>query len=242
MIGREVDRRVVETVPMPSEPRRRRTWSLGLFVAAFFLTWTIRAFALVEWDHHLQPFLLRRVYLDTVRVALWVVPVLLYLRYVERTPPLRFLKITTRPDAAAAIRGAVLSAVYLALGLLVGVSVEGRRIIPPWSLDLDRWWELAATLQIACFAEEVFFRGFLLTESRALMGPWRAVLLTSLLFAAIHWPGWIASGGLRGELGLMSASVFGVGVLLGHLFQTTRSIWPSVVVHVLNNVVASLLV
>lgn len=39
----------------------------------------------------------------------------------------------------------------------------------------------------------------------------------------------------------MSASVFGVGVLLGYLFQTTRSLWPSVVVHVLHNMVAGVL-
>ncbi len=234
--------RVVGTAIMLLESSPPRAWRLTLFVAAFSLAWTIRAFALVEWDAHLQPMLLRRVYLDAVRVALWVVPVFLYLRFVDRTPALRFLGITTRPDVATVLRGAVLSAVYLALGLLVGVLVEGRRIVLPWALGLDRLQEMALTLPIACLAEEVLFRGFLLTKTRELMGPWRAVLLTSLLFAAIHWPGWIASGGLRGGLGLMSASVFGVGVLLGYLFLTTRSLWPSVVVHVLNNMVVGLLV
>lgn len=227
---------------MPPESSRPRARGLALFVAAFFVAWTIRAFALAEWDEHLQPILLRRVYLEAVRVALWVVPVFLYLRHVDRIPPWRYLGITTRPDAAAVLRGAVLSAAYLALGLFVGVRVEGRRIVPPWTLSLDYWLEIALTLPIACLAEEVVFRGFLLTKTRELMGPWKAVLLTSVLFAAIHWPGWIASGGMRGELGLMSASVFGVGVLLGHLFQTTRSLWPGVVVHVLNNVVVGFLI
>jgi len=36
--------------------------------------------------------------------------------------------------------------------------------------------------------------------------------------------------------------VFGVGVLLCYLFQTTRSLWPSVVVHDLHNMVAGVLV
>lgn len=186
MSRRESDRRVVGTAirpPASSHPQARR---LALFVAGFSLTWTIRAFALVEWDDHLQPFLLRRVYLDTVRFALWVVPVFLYLRYVGCTRPLQFLGISTRPDAAAVLRGAVFSTIYLALALLVGVLVEGRRMIPPRALGLDHLLEMALTLPIACSVEEVFFRGFLLTETRELMGPWRAVLLTAFLFAAIH--------------------------------------------------------
>ena len=241
MSMRESGRRALGAAAIPPESSRPRAGGLAHFVAAFFVAWTIRAFALVEWDDHLRPFLLRRIYLDSVRVALWVVPVFLYLRYVDRIRPLPFLGITTRPDAPAVLRGVVLSAIYLALGLLVGVLVEGRRLVPPWALGRDRWVEMVLTLPIACFAEEVFFRGFLLTKTRDLMGPWRAVLLTSLLFAAIHWPGWIASGGLRREIGPMSASVFGVGVLLGYLFLTTRSLWPSVVVHVLNNVVSGFL-
>src|SRR4051794_23741321 len=83
---------------------------------------------------------------------------------------------------------------------------EGRRVSSPHELGLGHWAALLLTLPIACLAEEVLFRGFLLRKAWALMGFWPANVLTARLFAAIHWPGWLASGGLRAELAMMSLS------------------------------------
>ena len=109
-------------------------------------------------------------------------------------------------------------------------------------MGLGHWAALLLTLPIACLAEEVLFRGFLLRKAWALMGFWPANVLTAGLFAAIHWPGWLASGGLRAELAMMSLSVFAVGLLLGNVLKLTGSLWPCVLVHILNNAAVSLLV
>jgi membrane protease YdiL (CAAX protease family) len=98
------------------------------------------------------------------------------------------------------------------------------------------------TSAVACLAEELFFRGFLLLRASALVRFWRENLLTSALFAAIHWPGWLASLGPRPGLTVMSLSVFALGLLLGYLLRETGSVWPCVTVHLANNALASLLV
>jgi len=40
--------------------------------------------------------------------------------------------------------------------------------------------------------EEIPYRGFMLQKLAERLGFWRANLITSLLFLAIHLPGWIA--------------------------------------------------
>jgi membrane protease YdiL (CAAX protease family) len=216
--------------------------NLALFVVAFFAAWTVRAFALAPLDRDLQPFLLRRTYLDGIRLLLWVAPVLAYLRYVDGADAPSYLRFNTPIDHAGLIRGVVISSAYLASAVIVNSLATGRRVASPHELGIGHWITLLVALPIACFVEEVLFRGFLLRKTWAIWGFWPANLLTSVLFAAIHWPGWLASGGLRTELAMMSLSVFVVGILLGYLLKLTGSLWPSVLVHVLNNASVSLLV
>jgi hypothetical protein len=66
---------------LPGEPKR-----LLLFVGAFCVAWTVRAFALAPLDRGLRPPFARQLYLDGVRLSLWVVPVLLHVRFFDRGP------------------------------------------------------------------------------------------------------------------------------------------------------------
>src|SRR5919199_4487728 len=84
----EVD---VETAGM----RRRAPRPFVLFVTLFFAVWTVRATVLYGIDTHIAPDLARRLYDYTLKVILWVVPVIVYLCRVERVPPWRALRLTT---------------------------------------------------------------------------------------------------------------------------------------------------
>ena len=81
-----------------------------------------------------------------------------------------------------------------------------------------------AVVIVAPIGEEIVFRGFL---QRFLEKYWkditRAVLVTSLFFAMIHFnPFW-------------TIQIYMLGVILGFLAWKTKSLIPSILLHIVNN-------
>ena len=76
------------------------------------------------------------------------------------------------------------------------------------------------------FAEEVFFRGFILAALVPSMGILGAAAASSAVFAAAH----ISPGAM--------APIFVTGLLLSWLYLRTGSIWPSFIAHALQNLIA----
>ena len=82
---------------------------------------------------------------------------------------------------------------------------------------------------IGPLAEEVVFRGAI--ERRLLeknWSPWYAIVISALFFAVAHMN--FAQG--------FTAAV--IGIFMGWVYYRTRSIWPSVFIHVLNNTTATI--
>lgn len=75
-------------------------------------------------------------------------------------------------------------------------------------------------------AEEVLFRGFLQPALRDVMGSTRAIVVTSLLFALVHFNAYIFP------------QIFILGLLLGYLYEETGTLVAPVSVHVLHNSVS----
>lgn len=118
-------------------------------------------------------------------------------------------------------------------------------------LPLSRTFLCVYACTVAPFCEEVLFRGVLqrqftrmgkrvtrsvdpqgrsrLVEGKG-MPPWVAILLASLLFAVGH-----------GDPANLLAYI-GAGVVFGIVAQVSRSIWPSVIVHALVNLLFVLIV
>lgn len=76
------------------------------------------------------------------------------------------------------------------------------------------------------FAEEVFFRGFLLAAFVARLGAAWAVVASAAVFAIAHL-----------EIGSL-IPIFVVGLLFGWLYLRTRSLWPPIMAHMLQNIIA----
>ena len=73
--------------------------------------------------------------------------------------------------------------------------------------------------------EEIAFRGLLQQWLQVAIKPWRALVLASALFAAMH-------------LSLLTLPyLFAVGMLLGWVKWRTRSLYPSILIHFLHNLV-----
>jgi sodium transport system permease protein len=122
------------------------------------------------------------------------------------------------------------------IGLTAPIALSGlvMRLAPPpdsvlrdlekllqlGSAPLWKLWLLVALTPALC--EETFFRGLMLSGLRR-WGPWAAIGLTALLFAALH--GWIHQ--------LLPA--FLLGLVLGYSVWRSGSLYCSIVIHALNN-------
>jgi membrane protease YdiL (CAAX protease family) len=95
---------------------------------------------------------------------------------------------------------------------------------------LTTYATLFAAVVIAPFCEEVFFRGFVFPGLRHSMSVGWAILVSSLLFAVAHTdPG-------------SFPVLFVIGLALAYLRLRTRSIWPCITLHMLNNGIAALVI
>jgi membrane protease YdiL (CAAX protease family) len=88
-------------------------------------------------------------------------------------------------------------------------------------------WLLAGLL--VPFTEEVFFRGFILRGLRSKTGHWPAILLSSGVFAVFH----IDPG--------LYVPTFLLGVAFAWVSLKTRSLWPTIMTHSLQNTLSLLL-
>jgi uncharacterized protein len=79
---------------------------------------------------------------------------------------------------------------------------------------------------VAPLAEEIFFRGFLYQAFRNSFGVLPGALLSALIFGAIHFE----------FFKLVQLAI--LGVILALLFEKTRSLWPPIILHALNNTLA----
>lgn len=114
---------------------------------------------------------------------------------------------------------------------LFGVNVEDAGNIQ----DLERYFSLPAILILSTFqpiAEEIFFRGFLLEKLSSRFGTTVALFGTSALFGIAH----LAGGNV------IPALVTGlIGVLLAFVVLKTKSLYASIVAHILFNVTSVVL-
>ncbi|MEO8956145.1 MAG: CPBP family glutamic-type intramembrane protease [Ktedonobacteraceae bacterium] len=82
---------------------------------------------------------------------------------------------------------------------------------------------LLVAVFVAPFCEEIFFRGFVFTGLRRGMPLYLAVILSALLFAAAH-----------GDPASFPVLLV-IGLLLAILRWQTKSLWPGILLHCLNN-------
>ncbi|WP_430641345.1 CPBP family intramembrane glutamic endopeptidase [Afipia massiliensis] len=91
---------------------------------------------------------------------------------------------------------------------------------------------------IGASVEELLFRGVIQTRLTARLASWLAILVTTVLFLAIHIPGWVILSVT------VSASVVAtvtlVGLICGVLRHRSGSLWPGVAAHWANNLGAML--
>lgn len=126
----------------------------------------------------------------------------------------------------------LLSVVFTVLYAVTVESLGIERFLPPTTEDdilgkgFSRGLNASVIVLWVPFAEELFFRGFLLAALVAPLGPGRAAIVSSIIFAFGHL-----------MLGAM-IPLFVTGLLLAWLYLRTRSIWPPITAHAAQNLLA----
>jgi membrane protease YdiL (CAAX protease family) len=144
--------------------------------------------------------------------------------------------------------GLVPTPFWRAIGIVLGVYVAFYVFAGIWSqvLNIDEQSDLpdelganrstaalVAVIVLVCVmapvCEEFLFRGLLFTSLRASAGMWPAALITGAVFGGIH----VGSS----PVGLLvPLAVLGVGLCL--IYAWTRSLYPCVGLHAVNNAIA----
>jgi membrane protease YdiL (CAAX protease family) len=195
------------------------------YVAAFHLAWA-------AWPYFVYPRLaaigertLAYALLNIgIRLVVWVAPVFGYLRYVDRTEPLGYLKLKDHVR-----RGVTVAVALTVLNLLGSLARYG---VPHPTMQRVTFNSVLGTSFLIGFIEEIPYRGFMLQKFAERLGFWPATLLTSALFLLVHVPGWLALHTLRVDL---AASIFIFGAVMAVVFRYADSLWAPIIAHSTND-------
>ena len=127
---------------------------------------------------------------------------------------------------------AIVVALYVATTLVLArdVRLTGKMM----GYDPDVW------ILFVPITEEILFRGFILGALEIAYGPVRAVVISSLFFGLWHLKNvfWLTDYQLIHQM-LYTGLVF--GPVTASLALKTRTIWPGVILHYLNNILVGLI-
>jgi membrane protease YdiL (CAAX protease family) len=217
------------TVLAQPETSSHKLRLLGFFLAGFFTVWTLWALLLVRYPALNEGGILRAV----VRVAVWIVPTCLFVRFVEGPPvPGRLgLRMNRSKGILLGLLG------FLVLAAVVSLQHGSRFSHFTLPKDPATWLNAIGSAPIA---EEVLFRGLVFRVLLERLTLWSALTVSALLFALIHLPYWWISGtALPAGLVLRLGSIFAYGVFFALLYRWSGSLYAPLISHMLNNLVTS---
>lgn len=213
---------------MPAAYRRYVTlYPLALFTA-WVLAWIVNL-ALrrrTGWDIRADT-----IYWILLKVIVWVLPAILAIRLLERKSVASFLGLR---DVKTGLRWG------LGVGAaLVGITFLGKTLPSGSTLKMPELSLVFVNAVIVSpLVEEITLRGFLLKEIE-LTGEsfWRANMLTTLVFVAMHVPGWFFQGRVPTLAGFVQRAVpiAALGLLFGWTKRRGGSLYAPILVHAINN-------
>jgi len=221
--------------------QRKAARDLCMFLAAFFVVWTLRATWFYAIDESIASPTLRAAYADLLKFILWVLPAAAFARWLRRSPPVKYLGLSVVPSLRSGVVCLTVTAIFLLVVALFEVAT-GRKSFSGASLSSLSPALALLQLVISPLFGEILFRGLVMKELMTLLPACLANALTSLLFMGVHLPYWLSHGGLTQTVMANAVGVFLFSVVACWLFAKTASIWPPTLAHIANNLLSSMLV
>jgi membrane protease YdiL (CAAX protease family) len=221
--------------------QRRAARDLCLFLAAFFVVWTLRATWFYAVDESIASPTLRAAYSDLLKFLLWVLPAAAFARWLRTTSPVKYLGLSLVPSLRSGWLCLAVTAIFLVAVALFEVII-GRKSFSGASLLSLSPALVLLQLVISPLFEEILFRGLIMKEVMTLLPAPLANALTSLLFMGVHLPYWLSHGGLTQMVMANAVGVFLFSVVACWLYARTASVWPPTLAHMVNNLLSSMLV
>ena len=172
---------------------------------------------------------------ELFRIVIFIVPIVLLI-WSSPTSKLVVLRLMPPTYRDMAI-GVIVSVAWVCLTIGGALTIQQKSI--SYSPSIAFW---IVRFSVAATIEELTFRSYFLQVLQR-HGSLLAVVVSSVLFVCIHFPGWYLLEMLPTTAAWISTPIpiFTLGCLLGILFLRTTSIWPCVFLHVLNNLTSMIL-
>jgi hypothetical protein len=156
-----------------------------------------------------------------------VLPVFLYLRYVDKVNPFEYLQLKQHWK-----RGVIVGLTIAVIYFLVTIAFIG---MPNWGDAYVTWHSILCVSIFVGFFEEIPFRGFILKKLQERFNFWTSTVISSVLFVGIHIPGYVMSGPFTLYDFLF---LFFLGVIMAIILRYSKSLWAPIITHSLKNCIA----
>lgn len=197
------------------------------YLVFFYLAWT------VVWVNGVYPWANRTLGNATLvyaivnivfRLAIWVLPVFAYLRYIDDVDAFEYLQLKQRWRQGVIV-GLILSVINF-FGTMARIGQ------PVWSSSHITWNSVLGTSILVGVFEEIPFRGFVLQKLREKFDFVTSTVISSILFVGAHVPGWIMLGSLTAY---NVVYIFAFGVVMAIILRYSKSLWAPIISHSLND-------
>ena len=211
-----------------------KKYNIYYFMIIFFIIIVLRVLIYINYDQKISNDTLRFHISNIYRFFIWVLPVFLYLIFVDKKNPFIYLKLITSVK-----KGILYSLAVLAAGIvwqILEISFAND------SIENFSFLSILAIIVIPVF-EEILARGFVLNKLCEIMSFHKALPISAGFFWLCHIPGWFLIGDPLpiNQFLLNSISVFAVvGIISGVLMKKSNSLYPSIVLHAVNNFISSI--
>lgn len=207
------------------EGTQKNLINLAMYIAIFFVAWSLYVFFVQKHFSHYYLFLK----MGLVKIMIWTIPVLLYLKYYDKVDPLTYLKLKGNIKKGL-IYVIIVSSFYFFVSLVQQYII--LKYIKFHAISNIGIWVNGIIL--AGFTEEILFRGYILQKLDVVFSFWSANCIAAFLFLLIHFPGW----SYHGSLSLMNIDILAIfifGLISGYVLKKSHSLWACILIHAVNN-------
>ncbi|MEK3660129.1 CPBP family intramembrane glutamic endopeptidase [Paenibacillus sp. FSL F4-0236] len=171
----------------------------------------------------------------TIKIVVWVIPVILLVIIMEKSKPFSYLQLHHNFRKSLKWTGWVSLALIL-FYFVINLIVLNNNI--DFQIGFNGWLN---TILLVGITEEIVFRGFLLRKLMDSFRFWIANTVTALLFVSIHFPIWFYKGLFEFPYILSSIlTVFVLGIIFGFVYKKSNSLWSVIIIHSLYNLLVLL--